>query len=316
MDKILKYLKTAKNLEEISNRLKISKEEVGLALIALKAQGHSIDFYVADGVEYAIHNPMPPAECIEWRLNETTGKPEKLFLISDTHFGSNWDNPDVVEDIYNDAINKGITTILHCGDITEGYYTNRGNHVHEIKAVGATDQAEYVIENYPKANGIKTYFLQGNHDFTHIRNGGADVGKMISNERKDLINLGFDLAEIKIGKTKIRLFHPTGGRSYAESYKAQKYIDAIPGGEKPHIYAQGHYHSAFFMHYRNVYAYSVPGLQAPTPFAVAKGMAGMMGYWELEFENDKDGNIVHMNNTLKQYHHKPGHKVLRKNKTK
>jgi predicted phosphodiesterase/biotin operon repressor len=315
MKKLLNYLKQGKSFSEMASRLKMSEEEVKAVIVGLQLDGYKIELFMENGEPTVRYNPLPREETV-WQLNESVGNQYHVFVISDTHGASKWDAMDVVEDIFETADKKGVKTILHTGDITDGYYTNRGNHVHELKAIGATEQAEYMIENYPKHKDIKTYFLQGNHDFTHIRNGGTDVGKMISDKRKDMVNLGFDLAELQMGKTKIRLFHPTGGRAYAESYKAQKYIDAIPGGEKPHLYFQGHFHSAFYMLYRNIHAYSVPGLQRPTPYTVAKGIAGIMGYWDIEFENDKDGNVVNTKNELNQYHEKSKHKTLVKRRQK
>ena len=312
MKKVLKYIKRGKSFEEMSRYLKMSEDEIKAVIVGLQLEGYPIHLFVEDGEAKVQYNPIKEAPKETWQLNHPTGKVFKCLLISDTHYASKWDVPEVVEEVYEYAYKNDIKTVLHAGDITDGYYKNRGNHVHELRAIGATEQADYVIDTHPKQDGILTYFIAGNHDFTHIKNGGTEVGKLIAKERADMIYLGQDIADLKINNTIIRMVHPTGGRAYALSYKTQKYVEAIPGGEKPHIYCHGHWHDAFFMLYRNIYCYSVPGLQAPTPYTVSKGIAGPMGYWNIEFESDKEGNIIYNKNELKQYHHKPEHKVLTK----
>lgn len=316
MKKILKYIKRGKSFEEMSCYLKMSEDEIKAVIVELQLQGHPIQLYMEDGQPTVQYSPIQEEVINTWQLNYPDGALFKCLALSDTHYGSRFDVPKVVEEIHEYAYKKGIGTIFHSGDITDGYYKSRGNHVHELQAVGATEQAEYVIENYPKQDGIITYFITGNHDFTHVRNGGTDIGKLISDGRKDMVYLGQDIADVKINKTLIRLFHPTGGKAYALCYKNQKYIDALPAGEKPHILLTGHWHDAFFMLYRNIHAYSVPGLQKPTPYTISKGIAGPMGYWDIEFQNDKEGNLVYNRHELKQYHQKPEHKQLVKRRKK
>ena len=310
--RVLKYLRTAKTFDEMAMQLKMTPDEIYKVIMELQMQGHPIDVYTVEGAPTAQYNPTVEPPKMTYQLNSGTGKVTKLFMISDTHLASKWDNVPILEQIYEEAYKKGVNTILHAGDISEGYYRNRPNHVHELRAIGATDQAEYIINKYPKQDGIKTYYILGNHDHTHIKNGGTDIGKIISNERKDMACLGWDIADLVINKTKIRLYHPSGGPSYALSYKPQKYIEGIPGGEKPHMLGIGHYHGAIYMLHRNVHSYMIPGLQSPTPYVITKGLGGILGYWDIEFESDKDGNIVYNKGELRQYHNKPQHKTLTK----
>ena len=58
--------------------------------------------------------------------------------------------------------------------------------IYEIFKFGVDEQAEYIIENYPKREEITTDFIIGNHDNTAIINGGANIGKMIAREREDM----------------------------------------------------------------------------------------------------------------------------------
>jgi len=63
--------------------------------------------------------------------------------------------------VYDECVRRGITTVLHCGDITDGQ-SHRPEHLYELFAFGADEQAEYVASMYPRREGITTYFITGN----------------------------------------------------------------------------------------------------------------------------------------------------------
>ena len=73
------------------------------------------------------------------------------------------------------------------------------------------------------------------HDGWWYKSAGSEIVKSIANQRDDIVYLGSDVADLKIGKIKIRLFHGKGGNAYARSYKIQKYLDAIPLEDRPQI---------------------------------------------------------------------------------
>jgi predicted phosphodiesterase len=92
---------------------------------------------------------------------------------------------------------------------------------------------------------------------------------------------------------RIGLHHGVGGPAYAESYKLQKYLEKIGGGQKPQIYILGQYHSALSMFCRNVFAFMPGCFQRPTDLSVRLGLPNTVGGWivELEVENDKHHTI-------------------------
>jgi len=139
------------------------------------------------------------------------------------------------------------------------------------------------------------------HDFTHMRNGGCDIGRMISKERDDIIYLGPDLADVKIGKLKIRLFHGAGGKAYSKGYKMQRYIETIPENEKPNICLMGHFHDAFFMEYQGIQAFQVPALIDQTPFARRSGLPNLKGCWWVDVNYDLKGNPVTVSPVLETF---------------
>lgn len=80
--------------------------------------------------------------------------------------------------------------------------------------------------------------------------------------------------------------------SYAISYKTQKRIDAMSGGEKPNLLAVGHYHkSEILPMYRNVHAIQAGTVCAQTPWMRGKGLAAHVGGWIIEIHVQDDGSI-------------------------
>jgi len=138
------------------------------------------------------------------------GRWYKFGYVSDTHLCSKYERLDVLNAAYKVFRKEGITAVLHSGDILAGERMYRGQE-YELHTIGATDQARYVIDKYPKFQGITTYFITGNHDLSHWKRSQIDVGMFIYGKRDDLVYLGQEEADIEIGGVKIRLIHPGSG---------------------------------------------------------------------------------------------------------
>jgi hypothetical protein len=78
--------------------------------------------------------------------------------------------------------------------------------------------------------------------------------------------------------------------SYAISYKLQKYINSISGGQKPNLLFEGHYHKALYMFYRNIHGFESGTLQEQTVFMRKLQTPAMLGYWIIDVQG-KDGNV-------------------------
>lgn len=220
------------------------------------------------------------------------GEKHKLLFISDTHLGSKYDRLDILRYLYDLAEDEEINTVFHVGDLCDGAYPNRPNHTYELRAHGAEEQLEYIVEKYPSKTGIKTMFIGGNHDYSHVRNAGFDIGKAVAKERPDMIYLGQDVADVDYGKTRLRLFHGSKGQSYARSYRMQKYVEQIPTEEKPDILLMGHYHNSFYMKYADVHCFQVPSTIDQTPYARSLGLNNEKGAWIADLTTDKQGGIM------------------------
>jgi len=215
----------------------------------------------------------------------------RFALMGDTQINSKYTQLTHLHDFYDICSRYGIDTVYHTGDIDEGEQMRTG-HQYECYTQGADDHVDEIISVYPKRTGIKTYFITGNHDASIMKHCGHDIGRAISEKRSDMIYLGRDCSVVQLTPNcSLELRHPWDGTAYAISYKMQKMIEAMQGGDKPNILAVGHYHKIEYISYRNVHAFQTGTFQAQTPWMRGKGIAAMMGGWIVEVDVDSDGSI-------------------------
>lgn len=281
----LKYLlRKGKNFVEICNELELKNYEVYGLVELLKQDGELLD--VINGEIVKLKAPHKQEDIYEIKHNLEV---LKLLLISDTHLCSKYDRVDILRYLYDKAEDKGIKHVLHSGDFTDGR-SHRPEHIYELKETSYQGQIQYCINKYPKYSG-KTYVIQGNHDNWWYKSNGSEILKPIANARDDIIYLGADVADLKIGKLKIRLFHGQGGIAYAKSYKIQKYLDTIPLKEKPDILQTGHIHQAFYYKQDDTHCFQTGCLEDQTPYCRGMGFASDKSCWWVDVYFDDKGNV-------------------------
>ena len=215
----------------------------------------------------------------------------EILVLSDTHFGNIHNQLHLVNELYQEAYNRGITEVLHVGDLTDGNYPNREENHRQQFLHGFDDQVGYVVDMYPQVEGMTTYYILGSHDETHYKNGRATVDYWLDKCRSDMKFLGQDIGEIKLNNVKFLLDHPGGGSAQALSYKAQKRIEILESHNKPKILLIGHYHKSYAFSYRNVQCIQVPSLCSKTQFQQKQGLINTVGAYFLKIYADKNGNI-------------------------
>lgn len=299
----LKYLiKKKKLLCEICKELGVTDTEVIGNIMKLKDQGYLVDY--VNGQIVKLNKPKKYNEVyqIPYGLDYI-----KLCLISDTHLCSKFDRLDILRYIYEKAEKNGVHHILHSGDFTDGK-SNRPEHVYELKELSYSGQVDYCVDKYPKADGITTYAIQGNHDDWWYKSTGSEILKSIAQRRDDIVYLGCDSADMKIGPLAIRLFHGKGGQAYAKSYKMQKYLDSIPIEERPAILQTGHIHQSFYMKQDKTNCFQTSCLQDATPFSRSLGLSNDKSCWWVEVGFNKKGEVQEINQELETF----GPKLIRK----
>ena len=304
LKRIEKYLQGKKRpyIKEIQEELELEEYEIYGLMEILKRKG-----YMYDVVDGRIIRTKPVRESGIYRLDSNLDH-IRLLLLSDTHLGSKFDRIDILNYLYDEADRRKVDYVIHSGDLCEGF-SGRPQQLTELKPDMAsyTGQRDYVIEKYPKWYK-HTYFIAGNHDLWWIRQCGADICRDIANNREDLVYLGSDCENMKIGKLNLRIFHGTGGNAYAKSYKLQKYLDSIDAEERPHILQTGHIHQAFYMKQGNTHCFQTSCLQDLTPYARSKGLSNDKSVWWVDVYNDDKGNPVKVSQELETF----GKKLIRR----
>lgn len=235
-----------------------------------------------------VQNLEPSIKTVDWKGNRIV----RFALMGDTQINSKYTQITHLHNFYDEAEKRGIKHIYHTGDIDEGDQMRMG-HQFECYNQGADDHVDEIVRVYPKRDGVTTHFITGNHDASIKKRSGHDIGKAIAKLRPDMEYLGQDCALIYLTPNcTLELRHPWDGTAYAISYKIQKMIEAMSGGEKPNILAVGHYHKQEYIAYRNVHAFQTGTFQAQTPFMRGKGIAAIMGGWIVEIAVDKAGTIT------------------------
>ena len=296
-EKIKILLKKKKSFVDICKELQLKDYEVIGLINLMKQDGELIDY--VNGELVRLKTPPKTNDVYQVSTNSTH---IPLLLISDTHLCSKYDRLDILRYLYDKAEDRGIKYILHSGDFTDGR-SNRPEHIYELKETSYEGQVDYCVDKYPTFSG-KTYVISGNHDDWWYKSTGSEIVKAIAKRRDDIVYLGSDVADLKIGKLKIRLFHGKGGNSYAKSYKVQKYLDSIPLEERPHILQTGHVHQSFYMKQDDTHCFQTSCLEDLTPFARSMGLANDKSVWWVDVNIDDRGKIESINQELETFNAK------------
>lgn len=288
---LLKLLDKEKSLGELSEKLNSSERVITAYIEDLKEEGFNIiefDNKIKLSKDIVL---MDNYHAEDWQGNKII----KFAVVSDTHLGNKWQQLTFLNSLYDIFEHEGINIVYHAGDLSDGYYKTRPSHIYELipGLAGADAQAEYIIDKYPRRKGIITKFITGNHDDTHIMNGGVNIGKIIARQREDMIYLGLNNAKINLTPNCIlELNHPGDGAAYALSYALQKLIDSMSGGDKPNILINGHHHKYMNIFYRNIHAFEGATVEAQTPFMRGKKISASIGGIIIEVHVNEEGTVT------------------------
>lgn len=215
----------------------------------------------------------------------------RIGVFGDTHIGSKFYDAALMKRAAEVFNAKNIDFVVHVGDITEGHYeSKRQGSVFELTEVGGDAQVDRAVQELSQIKK-PIYAITGNHEHnTFFKLCGFDVGKQIAHRLPNFHYLGNMQATIKLpyGK-KLELLHPGGGSSYAVSYRPQKIVESLEGGNKPDILLIGHYHKAMTMFYRNVHVVQTGTLQSQSSFMREMGLRADKGFYVLDIEVGKNG---------------------------
>lgn len=287
--KLYKYVRNGTSIDAYMQKFHISYKELQGLLYIWEMCGKKVDI-VLDGNDMVFKkNIVKKLSYSKKGLGELNE--QEILVVSDTHFGSVHNQLHLLNELYQEAYNRGVTAVFHVGDLTDGNYPNRLENPRQQFLHGFDEQVGYVVDMYPEVDGITTYYILGSHDETHYKNGQATVDFWISNCRSDMKFLGQDTGEIKIDKVKYVLDHPGGGSAQSLSYRPQKRIEILESHNKPKVLLIGHYHKSYHFVYRNVQCIEVPALCSKTQFQQKQGLLNAVGGYFIKVYSDGKGNV-------------------------
>ena len=285
---IYEELKTLRKKQTLCENYKISMRVLDAVLQDLRDSGIQID---DNGETVKLCRDLIPEE----NHHKDTWSGERVIrfgVAGDKQFNSKYVQITHLHNFYDLCEKEGITRIFDPGDIDDGEQMRPG-HQYECYNQGADDHIAEIIKNHPRRKGIITEFITGNHDHSLIKRAGYDIGPPIAQKRDDMIYLGQSAATIELTPNcTLELRHPIDGTAYAISYKTQKMLDAMHGGEKPNVLLIGHYHKMEYIFYRNVHAFQSGCFQAQTNWMKGKQIAAAVGGWIIELHVDDEGTIT------------------------
>lgn len=212
---LLQLVREGKSNREICEILNMSSNQLYDELLKLKTKGvkYSRKYYSDGSIKY---NKIKKLKKLNENVNKTiiTDNQEnnmKFLLISDLHFGNEFENLGLIDRAYNYCIKNGINIILCGGDFIDGSFSKSPQKITDLY-----DQIDYFIKNYPQDKNILTFGVAGDHDFSTLKRASLDIIEICNNRRHDIIIGGYNNAEINIKNDKIHLFHNIlGGRMHS-----------------------------------------------------------------------------------------------------
>lgn len=221
----------------------------------------------------------------------------KFGLTADNHLGSKYERMDVLNALFDIWKADGVKEVYQCGNMIEGERHSK----FDIHTYGMQNQVDYFVENWPKREGIRTFFVTGDdHEGWYVQDEGVNIGKFIQMTaekagRQDLIYMGHMEHDVVFPGSKqdavMRIIHAGGGSSYATSYSVQKIIESYQGGEKPHILLVGHYHKAEYGYPREVHVVQAGCTKDQDSFLRKNKIQVHVGGWTFEFDQSEEGTI-------------------------
>lgn len=217
------------------------------------------------------------------------GERIRFTLAGDLHLGSLYTDENRIYKMFEESRKEGCEFIALGGDICEGM-SSRPGHIYELSHLGYDQQKEYaakVLGQWDK----DMFLIDGNHDRWFIKSSGGIIVKDICDSLgSHFIFLGHDEGDISLkGQAILKLWHGEDGNSYAISYRVQKIIESITGGEKPNILSCHHVHKVNYILERNIHAISPGGLQSQTPWMRGKRIAAHVAFMIVDAWINKRG---------------------------
>ena len=262
-------------IRSISEALDRSESTVLSAVDSLRERGFNLKIRW-DGTCDLSPDVEPGAEHIH-QINTAFDEWVRFGATGDNHLGNRHQRLDVLSAVYDIFAGEGVTAVYNTGNWIDG-------------------EARF------NKNEFTTYYVAGDdHEGWYQQRECIEIGRYLEMRarqagRTDLVYLGYQEANVQLempnGFTRtLRVSHPGGGSAYAISYKGQKNVEAMQGGEKPHVLLQGHYHKYNVGYPREVYVVDTATTCDQTGFMRKKGIQAMVGGVICEIRGNEEGTL-------------------------
>lgn len=185
--------------------------------------------------------------------------------------------------------NRG-TFRLNISKGTEGQVDVYNGNVQAVDYTGRVWCLSVPHTNFMARRNGKPFFT-GNCWYAGKADQGIDVGRRLEEALGNFAFLGHDEADQVVENVKVKLWHGSDGGSYAISYRGQKIVESLDGGDKPHILLTGHDHKSVFFQTRNVHVIGAGTLCEQTSFMRGKKLAAHRGYWIVDVWSNEEGLV-------------------------
>ena len=287
---IYELIKKESTLSTLKSKLNISDLEIAGIINEIKEDGNNILHVVKDGEDVFLNVGNDSLKKKGFYRIDDEPNNFTFLAISDTRLCSCYQQLGILNEIYYHAFTHGADFVLHCGDLCEGLYTN-SEYKDTIFMHDTPSQREYIVNNYPQIEGMPTYFITGEHDDTHIKNGKQNIGKLVAAEREDMVYLGQRTCNVAVNKTNILMRHPKGKVAYTISYKSQRAISALRSEDKVNIILNGHWCYMDEYVQRKINEYAIPSVVANTP-EMESDTPNTVGAYLIHVQTDDKGNFI------------------------
>ncbi|MBQ8132670.1 MAG: hypothetical protein IJ193_09280 [Bacilli bacterium] len=293
---LLDLLSHEKSLSSVCDALKMDDYEVLGMIKKIKEDGSNIVINLKDDDIYMINRgDIELEDDKRYEFHTDKNHEFKFVAISDTRFGSKYQQLSILNDIYQKAHDMGYRNVFLCGNITTGLYDITDIYGETSFLDDTQRQIDYIQENYPKVEGMKTYLVNGKTDSKHLKKNITSIGKKLAEGRDDFIYLGNISANVMIDKTFMQILAANLGKTYTVSYRAQQQIDSYRSEDKPDILLIGGYLQMEKFTYRGVSCISVPSVCATTREMNDKRYSNVVGAWYVTVKTDEKGKLISVN---------------------
>jgi hypothetical protein len=293
-----KLLKGAFTIDELKRSTGGSDAAVFDALDHLKAEGANL---LREGDRWRINKTTQAA----WESGsaiEIMSRPDNTFLFGacgDQHVASKYHREDVSKALYDRYAQHKVQAVMNTGNWIDGEASfNR----YDLDAHGLDGQCQLMAEIYPK-HEFPTYAVWGDdHEGWYAQREGINVGHyaegIMRSAGHNWHDVGFMEAHIRLvnantgAAATLAVVHPGGGSSYAISYRPQKIVESLEGGEKPDVLLLGHYHKMDAGIARNVWYAQTGTCQDQTPFMRKKSLEAHVGGLMIHLEQDPETGAI------------------------